>query len=121
VQRAAILYLRALGAPPPADPDIPDDILQACADLCCILAAHARRPLLHHSLNCSCVGADEACFAHMVCAAGTGARDDALTFAMLLANPNAALLILPAAQRFGLKLQRSTASPCNRLPCEMLH
>jgi hypothetical protein len=81
-------------------------VMQAAHGLCTALVGHTRRPLLHHSVQCSCIGADEACFAHLVCAAGSGARDEAMAFAMMLAHPQAALLILPQAERLGLLLHR---------------
>lgn len=71
-----------------------------------LYARHGRRPLMHHSLGCTCLGADESCFAHFVGYASEGAREDALMIATTLVNPAVAPLLVGLAEDFGHALRR---------------
>ncbi len=116
VAAAAVLHLRAWG-----DGDlaaIAQDFARglgrgagACAatdfdQLCGLIARHGRRPLMRHGRNCSCVGADEACFAAFVATAAEGCREDALLMAMLIVRPDMAPGLVALGQQVGLALRR---------------
>ena len=71
-----------------------------------LCAAHGRRKLVRHSLRCSCLGSDEACFANFIATAAEGAREDALFIATLLVRPDMAPLMVALATDVGLALKR---------------
>ena len=48
------------------------------------ISIHAHRPLLLHDVECSCIGADEQIFAHLVATASAGDLRDASLIATLL-------------------------------------
>lgn len=77
-----------------------DNLLALCRD-------YGRRPLMHHHMRCTCLGADEACFANFVAAAADGERDDALLLATLLVRPDVAPMLASVAFEFGLLLRRA--------------
>lgn len=74
-----------------------------------MVLGHARRPLLRHSNACSCVGAEEAVFAHFLAAATQGEREDALMIACLIMRTDVAPLAVSLAQTVGLALLRAAA------------
>ncbi|AAV94095.1 hypothetical protein KQ247_12625 [Ruegeria pomeroyi] len=74
--------------------------------ICGLCASYGRRPLMRHGLGCACLGADEACFAHMVAAAATGAREDALMLAALIVRPDLAPALVALSEQLGLALHR---------------
>ncbi len=71
-----------------------------------LLATASRRPVVHHCVDCLCVGADEAAVAALVSAAAEGAREDACLLASLLVRPDMALPMADAAAEAGLALRR---------------
>jgi len=73
--------------------------------MCDLFSRFARRPVMRHQSGCSCLGADEACFANLVSEAATGQREDALLFAMLMVRVDFAPALVGLAQQFGLALQ----------------
>lgn len=73
-----------------------------------LFAAYARRPLVHHCVNCTYIGADEATFASMVSLASEGEREEVLLQAMTLLRCDIALIVLPLLTSFGLALRRIT-------------
>lgn len=79
------------------------EILESLFDLC---ARHRRRPLMRHAVNCQCVGADEACFAHFVTTAAEGDREDAMLIATLLVRTDMAPIVAPLAADLGRALKR---------------
>jgi hypothetical protein len=118
IEAASVIYLRLWC-------DGPDAQLQVCSDftnglgddqgrkafqsfeeLCTLCARHGRRPLMRHSIQCKCIGADESCFANFVATATDGDREDALLMATLLVRPDVAPLIASLANNFGLALKR---------------
>lgn len=123
IEAAAVLYLRlwcdgsdaqaqvrrdfdiALGAPQGQAAAI---AFQGLCDLC---TRHARRPLMRHKLTCTCLGADESCFATFIAAAAEGAREDALMMACLIVRPDVAPLLADLAARFGMALMRMNLGP----------
>jgi len=78
--------------------------------LCSLCAHHGRRPLVRHGLGCSCLGADENCFAQMIAAASEGAREDAMMMASLIVRPDFAPALASLSEELGLALRRMTAS-----------
>lgn len=79
-------------------------------DLCSLCVRHGRRPLMRHHLGCKCLGADEACFANFIAAAGEGQREDAMLLASLIVRPDMAPCLVGLAERFGLTLRRMALS-----------
>lgn len=69
-------------------------------------AAHARRPLLGHALECPCAGSDECVFARFVSLAAEGAREEAVLIASLLVRADLALGLAALAEEIGLGLSR---------------
>lgn len=74
--------------------------------LCAICTDHGRRPLMRHGLNCSCLGADEACFANLISAGSEGAREDAMMLASLIVRVEMAPMLASLAVDFGMALRR---------------
>ncbi|CUK09893.1 hypothetical protein RUE5091_03242 [Ruegeria denitrificans] len=77
--------------------------------LCSLCAHHGRRPLIRHGLECSCLGADENCFAQMIAAASEGSREDAMMMASLIVRPDFAPALASLSEELGLALRRMTA------------
>lgn len=82
------------------------EALASFDDLCRMCVRHGRRPLMHHGVQCVCVGSDEACFANFIATAIEGEREDALMIATLIVRTDVAPLITALATRFGLALKR---------------
>lgn len=80
--------------------------LGAFDDLCLHCARYGRRPLMRHALSCSCLGADECCFANLVALAGEGEREDAAMIASLIVRPDLALPMADLAQEVALAFRR---------------
>ncbi|MCY4304688.1 MAG: hypothetical protein OXC62_07935 [Aestuariivita sp.] len=74
---------------------------------------HGRRPLLHHQVNCKCLGADESCFANFIGYASEGNREDALLIATNLIRPGMAAQLVNLAQDFGIALRLMTIKLSN--------
>jgi hypothetical protein len=113
VEAASVIYLRLWCDGPDAQAQIRDDFasslgpergrsaLKSFEDLCSLCSRHGRRPLMRHSLQCKCLGADESCFANFIAAAATGEREDAMLIATLLVRPDVAPLIASLAADVG--------------------
>ncbi|KIN64650.1 hypothetical protein Z946_3542 [Sulfitobacter noctilucicola] len=80
--------------------------LNTFQELCALCTQHGRRPLMRHSVNCKCLGADEACFANFIATAVMGEREDAMLIATLIVRPDVAPLLASLATDFGLALKR---------------
>ena len=80
--------------------------LDAFEQLCRNCMQYGRRPLMRHSLTCSCLGADESCFANLVALAGEGAREDAALIASLIVRADLALPMADLAQQVGISFRR---------------
>jgi hypothetical protein len=78
-------------------------IMESLFDIC---ARHRRRPLMRHAVDCRCLGADEACFAHFVTTAAEGEPEDAMLIATLLVRTDVAPIITPIAADLGRGLKR---------------
>lgn len=132
IEAACVVYLRLWGDGPEAQARVWRDFitrlgtdqgkraLQSFDSLCSLCAQHGRRPLMRHSVQCKCLGADESCFANFVASAATGEREDAMMFATLLVRPDVAPMIASLAADFGLALKRMRMTaprdfihPCN--------
>lgn len=87
-------------------PDEGRRALKSFEELCRLCAQHGRRPLMRHSVNCKCLGADESCFANFIVAAATGEHEDAMLMATLLVRPDMAPVLTGLAAAFGLALKR---------------
>ncbi|MAY88824.1 MAG: hypothetical protein CML02_19145 [Pseudooceanicola sp.] len=98
-------FRRAL---PPAQAGHAVQSMEQMMELC---AGYARRPIMRHDVMCSCLGADEACFANLVGAAAEGNREDAMLLATLMVRPDAAPGLTALAERVGLAIQRMATLP----------
>jgi len=74
--------------------------------LCSVCAQYGRRPLVMHGLQCSCLGADENCFAQMIAAAAEGDREDAMMLASLIVRPDFAPSLVALSEDMGMVLRR---------------
>lgn len=82
------------------------EALKALEALCALCMRHGRRTFMRHRPNCTCLAADEACFANLVAHATEGEREDALLIATLLVRPDVSPQLAALAQTFGLALKR---------------
>lgn len=120
IEVGAVMYLRLWGDGASGRLDAVSDLgialggdqgqaaLQVLDRLCSLCAHHGRRPLIRHGLGCSCLGADENCFAQMIASAAEGAREDAMMMASLIVRPDFAPALASLAEEFGLVLHRMT-------------
>lgn len=118
VEAASVVYLRLWLDGPDAQAQVWNDFatslgpdqgrkaLQSFDDLCSLCARHGRRPLMRHSVQCECLGADESCFANFIATAATGEREDAMLMATLLVRPDMAPIIASLAADVGLAFRR---------------
>lgn len=93
----------AVGAGRAANDCAADDC-GALGELFGLVLRGARRPLIRHAADCSCVGADENALAGLIAASAAGAREDAALFALALLQPKAALPAVLLAEPVGLML-----------------
>lgn len=75
-------------------------------DLLSLIFRYSRRPLVRHSVDCTCVGADEAVFA-LFCSQALADREEAMMIACLLLRADVAPLAVSLAQTLGLDLMRA--------------
>ncbi|AHD10396.1 hypothetical protein [Phaeobacter gallaeciensis] len=74
--------------------------------LCNFCVTEGRRPLVRHGMTCTCLGADENCFANLVGAAAHGEYEDANLFAALIVQPQQAQRATVLAAKIGLILDQ---------------
>lgn len=122
VEAASVIYLRLWCDGPESQARVWNDFasglgsdhgrtaLNSFDELCKLCTRHGRRPLIRHSVQCKCLGADESCFANFISAAATGEREDAMLIATLLVHADVAPLITALASDFGLALMRMNLS-----------
>ncbi|WP_170559257.1 hypothetical protein [Ruegeria atlantica] len=122
IEVGAVMYLRLWSESPQARADAASDFeialgldqgraaMMTLDRLCGLCAHHGRRPLVRHGLGCSCLGADENCFAQMIAAASEGAREDAMMMASLIVRPDFAPALASLSEEMGMVLRRMTAS-----------
>jgi len=118
IEAASVIYLRLWCDGPESQESVWNDFasslgpaqgrkaVKSFENLCSLCSTHGRRPLMRHSVNCKCLGSDEACFANFIGTAVTGDRDDAILMATLLVRPDVAPLLTSLATEFGLALKR---------------
>ncbi|WP_088632736.1 hypothetical protein [Phaeobacter sp. 22II1-1F12B] len=121
VEAGAVLYLRLWNSGPDAQARVWNEFartlgavqgrqaLKALENIMRLCAHHARRPIVRHDLKCSCLGADEACFANFIAAAGRGDREDAMLIATLIVRADMAPSLTGLAESLGLALMRIAA------------
>ena len=86
---------------PVLGPERTEHLFDALAQLCQLCEQHGRRPLLCHGCACSCLGADESCFANFIACASDGQREDAMLMATLLVRPDYAPYLVGHAETLG--------------------
>jgi hypothetical protein len=130
IEAASVIYLRLWCDGPEAKAAMWNDFacslgtdygsgaFKAFEDLCSLCTTHGRRPLMRHSLNCKCLGADESCFANFIACAATGDREDAMLIATLLVRPDVAPLITALATDFGHALMRMNLAAPKDIPSQ---
>lgn len=118
VEAASVIYLRMWCNGPNGRDNVLEDFvaclgksygertLRSFEQLCKLCSEHGRRPLLRHSIDCKCLGADESCFANFVATAADGAREDAMLIATLLVRPDMAPMMASVAAEVGLAFKR---------------
>ena len=118
IEAASVIYLRLWSDGLDAQAQVRDDFVaalghaqgekavQSFAQICSLCTAHGRRPLMRHSVQCKCLGADESCFANFIATATEGANEDAMLIATLLVRTDMAPLLASCALDFGLALKR---------------
>ncbi|WP_282121073.1 hypothetical protein [Ruegeria atlantica] len=138
IEAGAVMYLRLWSESPEARSDAASDFeialgldqgraaMMTLDRLCGLCVHHGRRPLVRHGLGCSCLGADENCFAQMIAAASEGAREDAMMMATLIVRPDFAPALASLSEEMGMVLRRMTASvplptTGHRTPSAVLH
>ncbi|WP_170763806.1 hypothetical protein [Ruegeria lacuscaerulensis] len=138
IEAGAVMYLRLWGDGASGRADAASDFKVALGvdcgraamltldRLCSLCANYGRRPLIRHGLGCSCLGADENCFAQMIAAASEGAREDAMMMATLIVRPDFAPALTSLSEELGLALRRMTAAipipnTGHETPSAMLH
>ena len=90
-----------------AGPEDGPRLIAAWAEMIDLLAHHRRRPLMRHSTDCPCMGADEAFFAFFLATAAEGESEDALMAALLLVRADVAPLVTDFARQVGLSLKQA--------------
>lgn len=122
IEAASVIYLRLWCDGPDAQAQVWNDFasgfgpdrgrkaLKSFEDLCALCARHGRRPLMWHTVQCKCLGADESCFANFIATAATGEREDAMLIATLLVRPDVAPLIASLAADVGHAFMRMRLS-----------
>ncbi|MCA8880439.1 MAG: hypothetical protein KDA73_10895 [Rhodobacteraceae bacterium] len=92
-------------------------------DLTCrLMLEFCHRPLVRHEVDCPCLGADEATFAHLVRLAGLGDREEAMLLATHLVRADMAPIVVSHAARVGLELHRAGLCDSARArPADRLH
>ena len=122
IEAASVIYLRLWCDGPKSQAKVRDDFstslgrhhgqraLNSFEELCALCTRHGRRPLMRHSVQCKCLGADESCFANFIATAATGEREDALLIATLLVRADVAPLVAALAADVGLAFKRMRLS-----------
>ena len=118
VQAGAVLYLRKWCTGATSRKEIETDfsnffgnpkglkLADSFDTLCECFARYSRRPLVHHQIECLCLGADEACFANFIGYAESGDREDAMLLAATFVRPDIAPVLVDLAQIFALALKQ---------------
>lgn len=137
VEASAIIYLRLWFSGPSSQAEVWNDFarllgaehgrgaLRSFESLCDMCVRHGRRPLMRHDRNCSCVGADESCFANFIACAAEGDREYAMLIATLLVRPDMAPCLLGLAEDVGLAFKqmelRASSVSFPKVPAQTVH
>ncbi|XDA98681.1 hypothetical protein AB1M95_01895 [Sulfitobacter sp. LCG007] len=117
VEAAAVIYLRLWCEGPESQSRVWTDFVNALGPergrnalksfehLFGLCVEHRRRPMMRHSVNCACVGSDEACFCNFILTAIEGDREEALMIATLLVRADLAPALTSLAMEYGLALK----------------
>lgn len=126
IEAAAVCFLRLWCENPQTQAQAIEDLtellgpthgpvaIDSLQQMCDLFSRFARRPVMRHHSGCSCLGADEACFANMVAEATAGHREDAMLFAMLIVRADFAPALAGLAEQFGLALSVLNRSKATR-------
>ncbi|MEO0565670.1 MAG: hypothetical protein AAF125_26420 [Chloroflexota bacterium] len=87
------------------------DECMAFENLVTTLVANAQRPIEHRDVGCSCVGADECVFLHLVRCAADGHLGDAALMAALIVGPSRAEHIALLAGQVGISARKIHNTP----------
>ena len=86
IEAASVIYLRLWSESAETRSQVWNDLatglgrdharkaIQSFEQLCSLCVKHGRRPLMCHSVQCKCLGADESCFANFIATASEGER-----------------------------------------------
>ena len=74
-------------------------------NLCEMIFNHGRRALIRHKTDCSCVGADESCFAQLIWRASNNYKEDAILISLLLMPPHLAAETVNLAKIIGTSIK----------------
>ena len=75
-------------------------------NLCDLIFKNGRRALIRHKTDCSCVGADESCFAQLILRAANNYSEDAILIALLLIPAHLATETLDLATKIGVSIKK---------------
>ncbi|GIT91587.1 hypothetical protein JANAI62_20440 [Jannaschia pagri] len=102
--RVSQTFLQELGAQAGAG------AIDAWADFGALISDGTRRDVMRHSVNCRCVGADEAVLAQVISLAARGAREDAMLILSLLVTGERLLPAIQTVEQVGAALLRISQS-----------
>lgn len=117
VEAAAVQYLRLWCSGPAYQDDVWNDFasllgphesrlaMQNLGDLCKLISERRSRPMMRHTVQSKCLGADESIFANLIGAASDGEEQDTLLFAALLVDAKHALAAVRSAESFARSLK----------------
>ncbi|NBD30605.1 MAG: hypothetical protein GVY31_11280 [Alphaproteobacteria bacterium] len=108
-EAAAVLFLRRWTGTEQVERTAGQEADYYLAQIFEMLHRFGRRPLMRHHAGCSCLGADEACFAQLIGGASDGDREDTMMIACLLVRADAAPILTDIAQMAALHLRRRGA------------
>lgn len=97
-------YLQALPA------ETAQTAYKAFDSLLRVIISNARRPLVRHDVECSCLGADESAFLHLVGFAADRHHSNAALMAALIAGPGNAEKIALLAHQVGVSAREVRSS-----------
>ena len=100
-------------------PDVAIQELDLFERLLTLTSVYAHRPIVHHDVECACIGADEKIFVHLVDTACSGdLREASLIATLLVGAANAEQIALLAAQ-FGISIKKMVAGRSHLMSTEV--
>ncbi len=82
-----------------------EETIQNFSDICEIMFKYGRRHLIRHQTNCTCVGADESCFAQLITRAVCEEKEDSMLIALLLVPPVFAAPLVELSLEVGIAIK----------------